>query len=395
MPPRRRAVERARRPGHQDGQNADPNADPNRQDNQNAARPRGNQRNPQALENQDGGQAPGGPQDPNGQRAPGQDDGNDGANRGDGGRPDGGAGVNQNVQNPDPNANPVQPGQRQLRTVMAFVTPGPVTADSPVFLRSNDPLVLKTPFLGWSVAPGVLARVSLASFQMFKVFATRCRIGSQDGDREAASPISVLQLRLTEDAWSRVLSCLVDNGLLRNDFRDLPTLMDSISCLLIPDITSLEIGAADWASGENFSVPAPPDAQAIALQPLAYLSYVTVSLLESDVNTLHPWGDLCYMAGALGPCLTQQARAQPTSSVQLISQKLRVFLGGSAISDGAAARGLGDALPDLRLPSILQSASVKEADLRLEFIDAIQYYAASAAGRATIEARRVFLLGAR
>lgn len=391
MPPRRQPAARVHQPGRQARHHIDPNANPgrnNRARHNNPAEGQGNNPNPPIG---DGGQDDGA-NVPNNQRVPANGDQQNAADGGNVG-PGEGDGHAQNGQNP--NANPIQQNQRVVRTVMADTTPAPITADSPVFLRANDPLVRATPFLGWATVPGAPPRVSLASFQMFKVFATRCRIGPQDGDKAAAATLSVLQLRLTEDAWSRVLSCLVDGGLLTNPFSDLLSFMEGISRLVIPDTTPLEIGANDWENGEKFSIPAPPAAEAVTLQPLLYLSYVTVGLLENDINTTHPWEDLCYLVGALGPCLTQHARALVTSSVQLISQKLRVFLGGAAISDGAAARGLGDALPNLRLPTLLRSASVRESDLRLEFVDSIQYYSATTAGRSVIEARRVTLLGTR
>lgn len=308
---------------------------------------------------------------------------------------DGADAGNQNIQNLNPIGNPIQPAQRQQRTVMVSMAAAPITADSPVFLRANDPLVLATPFLGWNNVQGAPARVSLASFQMFRVFASRCRVGQSDNDRETADALSILQVRLSEDAWSRILSCLVDNGLLALQAENFPAFSKMISELDIADATQLEISADDWVAGEIFAIPQDQAALSIALQPLAYLSYVTVSLLEGDIQLKLPWENLCYLTGALGPCLTQRSRGQATSSVQLVAQKLRAFLGGTAISDGAAARGLCDALPDLKLPTIFKSTSVREADLRLELLDAIQYHTASESGRATIETRRVSLLGPR
>lgn len=301
-----------------------------------------------------------------------------------------------NVANPiQPGANPIQPAQRPQRTVMVSMSAAPITADSPVALRADDPLVIATPFLGWNSVQGAPARVSLASFQMFRVFATRCRVGPLDNDRETAGALSIVQLRLSEDAWSRILSCLVDNGLLATGSQNLPSFLEAISKLAISDATQLDISTDDWVAGENLVMPNDQADLSAALQPLAYLSHVTVCLLENETEPLKPWENLCYLAGALGPCLTQRARGQVTSSVQLVSQKLRVFLGGAAISDGAAARGLCDSLPDLKLPAVFQSTSIREADLRLELIDAIQYHSASESGRATIESRRVHLLGSR
>lgn len=273
----------------------------------------------------------------------------------------------------------------------------PISDASPVAIEAQQALVARTPFLPWEpylgAQPGP-ARCSLATFQMFKVFGSRCCIAATDRARQAAEGIHLLNLRLSADAWSRILSCFVDSGLLAENFSDLDSFLDAITRLSLVANQDLEISELDWEPGERFVVP-PNAAQNSPLAILSYLESASVALLQDDSDPVKPWGLLCDLAGAIGPCLTQAARGRPTSSVQLVAQRLRAHLGGRAVSDGAAALGLKDALPDLRLPLVFRSQSIREADLRTELLDAINYHFSSAQGRAAIEARRVMCLGSR
>lgn len=304
-------------------------------------------------------------------------------------------GVNANVGQANANVNPPPPGP--VFTIDASMVVLPVTDSSPVAVEAQQALVIRTAFLPWEPFPVVQpapARCALSTFQMFKVFGSRCRIAASAQARQAAEGINLLNLRLSADAWSRILSCYVDSGLLAENFYDLGSLLEAISRLQLTDDSDLEISDLDWEPGEQFVMPvnAPPQH---LLAPLAYLGSASVALLEDEADRAKPWGLLSDLVGALGPCLTQVARGRPTSSVQLVAQRLRAHLGGASISDGAAALGLKDALPDLKLPLVFRSQSLREADLRSELLDAINYHFSSSHGRPAIEARRVMLLGSR
>lgn len=309
----------------------------------------------------------------------------------------GGRGGNAGGGNNQGGGANVQPPPPPVYSVDVSMIVQPISDASPVAIEAQHALALRTPFLPWAHFPVVgpaPARCSLATFQMAKAFGARCRISSSAPARQAAERVNLLTFRLSADAWSRILSCYVDSGLLAESFSDLSSLSTALTRLQLLNEHDLEIEAADWEPGERFALPqnAPPQH---ALAPLSYLESATVALLQNDAEPNQPWGLLCDLVGALGPCLTQAARARPTSSVQLVAQRLRAHVGGASVSDGAAALGLKDALPDLKLPVVLQSQSLREADLRAELLDAVGYYFSSAQGRAAIEARRVVFLGAR
>lgn len=273
----------------------------------------------------------------------------------------------------------------------------PISDASPVAIEAQHALALRTSFLPWEPFPAAQqgpARCALATFQMTKIFGFRCKIAETVRARQAAEDVNLLNFRLSADAWSRVLSCYVDSGLLGENFFDMSSLLEAITRLQLINDNDLEITEADWEPGEPFAVPANAPPQP-ALAPLAYLENATVALLQDETDPVKPWGLMCDLIGALGPCLTQAARARVTSSVQLVAQRLRSHLGGASVSDGAAALGLKDALPDLRLPSVFRAQSLREADLRAELLDAINYHFSTAQGRAAIESRRVTFLGNR
>lgn len=106
---------------------------------------------------------------------------------------------------------------------------------------------------------------------MAKVFGARCRIAPTAPARQAAEGVNLLTFRLSADAWSRILSCYVDSGLLAENFSDLCSLSEALTRLQLLNEQDLEVDAADWERGEPFVVPAAGAPQQQELAPLSYL----------------------------------------------------------------------------------------------------------------------------
>ena len=86
---------------------------------------------------------------------------------------------------------------------------GGPTANCPIYLPANSDVVAATHCLDWQpapAAPGGAARVQLSTFQATKAFLPRCSISRTPADLAAAGNVSALTIRLTDAAWSRILT---------------------------------------------------------------------------------------------------------------------------------------------------------------------------------------------
>lgn len=84
-----------------------------------------------------------------------------------------------------------------------------------VAVPADSPVVRCTPFAPrqpFPLAPDGVARVSLSSCQMVRVFLGRCAVGPSGADHNAAAGAHPFNARLNADAWSRILSMLLDSG---------------------------------------------------------------------------------------------------------------------------------------------------------------------------------------
>ncbi|KAL3919017.1 MAG: hypothetical protein SGPRY_005786 [Prymnesium sp.] len=251
---------------------------------------------------------------------------------------------------------------------------------------SNHPLVLATPFLGWAPAtagPGGVARASLCSYQLLTAFGERLSTSKAPADIPAARLVSPLTLGLTGPAWAR----------------------RAIAGLILTNPLNLQITALDWEPGEDTTfvapvlavagAPAVPGLPARPHGPCEFLTLVSVVDLEDRTNT--PWSSLSYLAGLLGPCLTQAERNRRASQVQLSAralaagcqQKYRTVAGDDySLLAGNLYSYLRLISP--ALPGSLRGAGVGGGELRLEGRDAMQY-ARDSEGRRMVEENRIHL----
>lgn len=161
-------------------------------------------------------------------------------------------------------------------------------------------------------------------------------------------------------------------------------------------------GQRGYRAAVNAVVAVPPVPASIgrpALSPhLEFLSLVSVGELEGGSEA--PWALISFLAGLLGPCLTQGERNRPASQVQLSARALfagcRARFYSEADDHYSAAGNLRDYLLKVAdaLPPEFYSAGVDAASLRSEGRDAITY-SRDADGRRSVEESRVLTFGAR
>lgn len=311
----------------------------------------------------------------------------------------------------------------------------------PVAIPANHPLVLGTPFLGWAAATGAaaggIALVTLSTGQMLAAFGARLSCAKSPADVPAADKVNPLTLGLTGAAWTRVLNEYLSSGLLNVGVASRSELTARLSLLTITVPQNLHISAVDWQLGEDTvgtpgvpgvaavpavlpapavgrrgrrgyrpaaaGAPAVPAVPAVPGQPPLdpSLSFLTLThIFELEIEGPTPWGALSYLAGALGPVLTQAERNRPGSQAQFVARALAAgahrHFGTSADDDHSLANNLRDYLLIIAhaLPSEFLSAGVAPTALRAEFRDAI-VYSRDADGRRSVEESRVFSFGAR
>ena len=277
---------------------------------------------------------------------------------------------------------------------------GPVTPDCPIFLLANDAIVAATPCLKWLPAPpapgaGAAPRVQLSTAEAIRAFLTRCSISRIPANLQAARDTSILVARLHDAAWSRVLTELSASSVFPAGviYGILAELDDAIRDATLANPANLELGAGDWRNAQAFAIPqgagAAPQVARQALAPIRFLSLVTIDRLEAT-SSPQPLMPFAILAGALGPCLTQAERQSETSSVHLMATFISTHL-SSATTDGARAIKTKDFVMGNRLPRLLLAHGAGEDELRAELEEGREYRA-DAAGRRSVESRRVLLL---
>lgn len=274
---------------------------------------------------------------------------------------------------------------------------GPADNASAVGIPSSCGLVLRMSFVPWvklPLGPDGIERVALSHFQFFRLFGWRCSVGPSAADKAAAGRVHMFNCRLSADAWSRILSAAVEAGLLERPCHSMKAWEASLSALVLPP-EALQLRATDWVLADSLVIPqAGGDADLIArMSYLRFLSLATLALMEDAQDRQRPLRDFAYLVGAFGPCLSQLARENEVAPLHLTCQQLRDHLCARSIPDGQATAALKRALPEMRLPPMLQALSVSAEELASELMDALQY--TTATQRVAVEQRRIQLMGER
>ena len=160
-------------------------------------------------------------------------------------------------------------------------------------------------------------------------------------------------MRLTDSAWSRILTELLTAQVFAQPANSLNELHAFMKDAILPTPASLELVAGDWRHAEAFAVPAGTDAAAAAarrqLEPIRFLSLVNALDVEEPTAPL-PLSLFSTIVAFVGPCLTQAARRAEASSVQLTASTLRVHLASTACTDVQLAAKVAPFVKQRMLP---------------------------------------------
>jgi len=317
--------------------------------------------------------------------------------------------------------------------------PPPNTAEEPVLLPANNPLVMHTSFLGWEAVPaaaGGAAQMQLHTDQMVCAFGSLLACARTPADLPAARNVNPLNLGLSGRAWTRILTEYVTSGLLNVAMTTREELAEGLAQLTIANPWELIVVAADWQLGETIvMVPATPPVAGVRGAPrqagagrlgargyrapvaaipavmavagapgrpaldaaLAFLPLT--SILDLEVEAPAPWRLVAYLAGLLGPCRTQAERNRLASQVQFAARALAA--GGhrhfsTLVADThSLALNMRDYLQRIAeaLPRAFLSAGVHSPTLVAEGRDAM-VYVRDDDGRRSIESSRIYAFGA-
>ena len=231
------------------------------------------------------------------------------------------------------------PPARAPPNALVVFCPAGASPEHPVVLAANDRVVTRTAFLDWADAPAVgvgagSARKQLTTSQALRAFGRRLRFTQVAAQRPVVMP-GVLEIAFTGAAWSKYLGELLASGLLLANFDSLHTLEVAIDGLTIVSIANLTVVAADLQLGESTAAlaAAGPVGQrqragvaAISAGPGRAALHPQLDLLDTanlsiasleERHAVAPWASVCFLCGALGPCLTQASRNAAGSAARL------------------------------------------------------------------------------
>ena len=326
------------------------------------------------------------------------------------------------------------PPAQQRIVITLGVFPDPAL---PVIFPAGHPLVLATAFLEWIDVPAVPVAVTttLSTSQVLRAFGRRLRFPSNPLQQPANIP-GPLQLAFTAAAWIKYIQELLDSGLLAaGPFGSLPELDDAIDGLTILSVANLTVLGPDLFYGEPTvavaavaaraaqparpavragrgaarrpAVPAVPAVAAVAGRPaldpqlqLFDTNHTGLTVLQLEIHGVAPWATICFLAGALGPCLTQAARNAGGSAARLTANSLITGIGqrfGVAAADLFAVCGeLAEFLESLctTMPYPFRAPNVRTNFLRAELRDSV-IYCQSRENRTRVETDRIQMISAR
>ena len=237
--------------------------------------------------------------------------------------------------------------------------------------------------------------MQLMTFQAAIAFFPRCSISRRAVDQAAARAVNVLTMRLTDSAWSRILTELLNAQVFTHPANSLDELHAFMRDAILLAPARLEIVADDWHHAEAFAMPTGTDVAAVMarqkLEPIRFLSLVSALDVEEPMALL-PLSLFSTIVAFVGPCLTQAARRTGGSSVQLAASILRVHLAGTACTDAQLAARVAPFVKQKMLPPQIRNLGASEGERREDLEDGIEYHGSSQ-GRQSIEEKRIQLLG--
>jgi len=241
------------------------------------------------------------------------------------------------------------------------------TADCPIYLDADSPVVSATLFLGWQRAPagpGGQARMQLMTSQAVIAFFPRCSISRRIVDQTAAHAVNALSARLTDSAWSRILTELLSAQVFARPANSLDELHASMGDACFPTPARLEIAADDWHHVEAFAVPAETDAATVAarqqFEPIQFLGLVNALDVEVPMAPL-PLGLFSIIVALAGSYRTQAVQKTEAPSVLLASAS-RAHLTSTTRTDAQLAAEVASFIEKGMLPHQTRGFGASEAE---------------------------------
>ena len=277
-------------------------------------------------------------------------------------------------------------------------------------LQSTAKIVEATPMVDWQPTPPIQnsgALVSITHFQAVYCFGTRFAIGPDRADKLAANSRSLLSIRMAEGYWSQVFTEYTVKGLPEVLEEAAATSYEELQEALLAldlDPTQLLITANDWTYADPFDKPAIAARAARGNQPrilarpgvpgpqgLRFLHLARLQDLQCP-GEAGPWRVIARLGGALGPCLTDDERRNPMSTVVVVADALRAALADryGTSSDSLFAMNLKNFAEANALPYFVSALGTSEEELRTQMIDTLIF--ARADGAAYVLRSRLHLV---
>ena len=272
--------------------------------------------------------------------------------------------------------------------VDVHIPAGPAPAKAPIHLDASDALVTALPWLQWDPAPaaGGVPRVSLDLSVALSAFAIKCSLDRSPAAMAALAPINILTLRLSANAWSRLLTAVRDSGLLARTI----AVLDELHAYIRESVPIVIIGAVDWQPAPPLAIGMGNAAARAAATRIRFLGLANIAHLEVTAGALAgsaPWAIIGELSGAFGPVSTEATRRVETSHVQSVGELLRSQSSGGA-TDAALAFNLRSSVTRATMPKVLRSHGASVAEQSEELADGFAYKQSSA-DRTAVEQKRI------
>ena len=240
----------------------------------------------------------------------------------------------------------------------------------------DSPLVTALPCLPWETNQD---KQELPLHLAIFTFVSHCTLDSQDTIAGSFDHVSALNFNLQADAWTVIINAINESGILNDNFDDIKSFKSKLASYDFHE-QAKTIKAAHLHPGEPFhsEIQRRARGEQVAADPpeLRFIALATLpGLTSKTTGTLSPFARL---VGALGHCITQEARAPEMSNVRItaaiLRQGINTLLGASngTFDNPILASTLSEFLETITLPAVLQSKGVSESELRLDIIDAIK-----------------------
>ena len=169
-----------------------------------------------------------------------------------------------------------------IAPVNVMLPAGAPQAHAPLLVDANDQLVALLPWMPWdpAAAAGGVPCVSLALSEALLAFSIKNKLDRTPADVAAMHPVNAMTLRLTANAWSRIMTAVRDNGLAAA----VPKTLEDLHNYIRDRVPITAISAADWALAPALGPGANAAHRAQSLL-VRYLSLATVGGLEVTAET--------------------------------------------------------------------------------------------------------------